>query len=73
VEVSTLLQTWKGATDQARVNAARTLYGALAADAPFAVLCFKENSLLIRWGMVSDLSPAPNQPFAGVENWQVHE
>jgi ABC-type transport system substrate-binding protein len=70
--VSIQIQTWKASSGQARLSMARTLYGTLADDPPFAVLCFKENSLLIRWGMVNDLSPAPNQPFAGVENWQVH-
>jgi ABC-type transport system substrate-binding protein len=69
-QVSASLHTWKAASGQARLAAAQTLYGALADDPPFAVLCFKQNSLLIRWGMVNDLSPAPNRPFAGVENWQ---
>jgi ABC-type transport system substrate-binding protein len=72
-EVSALLQTWKASSGQTRLIAAQSLYAALAEDLPFATLCFKQNSLLIRWGMVSDLSPAPNRPFAGVENWQADQ
>lgn len=70
-EVSALLYAWKAANGQARTAAAEALFTALADDLPFAPLCFKENSLLVRWGMVDSLSPVVGKPFAGVENWQI--
>lgn len=68
--VYTLLQAWKAASGSARDEAARALYGSLAEDLPFAPLCFKRDSLLIRWGMVKHLAPLRGSPFAGVERWE---
>lgn len=72
-EVSQLLSAWRAASGQARVTAAQTLWEALTDDLPFAVLCFKNQSLLVRWGMVENLAPVQGNPFAGVENWQTQE
>lgn len=69
-EVFMLLQNWKAASGAARAAAAKPLLEALCADAPYAPLCFKKSSLLVRWGMVGSLSPVQGNPFAGVENWQ---
>lgn len=68
-EVSALHAAWKAAAGDARDEAGQALYTALAAELPLAVLCFKNDSLLIRWGMVKHLSPVEGNPFAGVENW----
>lgn len=68
--VYTLLQAWKAASGTGRDEAAHALYGALAEDLPFASLCFKCDSLLIRWGMVKNLTPLRGRPFAGVERWK---
>lgn len=68
-EVAGLLSAWRAANGD-REAAADTLFQAMAADLPFAALCFKTNSLLVRWGMAENLAPAPWNPFAGVENWR---
>lgn len=64
------LQTgWMASVGSDRETAAQALYEGMAANLPFAVLCFKNDSLLIRWGMVKNLSPLRGNPFAGVESW----
>lgn len=66
-----LLAEWKAARGEARVQAAARLWSALAEEVPFAPLCFKQNSLLVRWGMVSNLLPTRGDPFFGMEQWNV--
>lgn len=64
------LQTgWKTSVGSDRDAAAQAFYQGLAGSLPFAVLCFKNDSLLIRWGMVKNLSPLRGNPYAGVESW----
>ena len=63
------LEAWKGAQGEARVQAAQALWAQFAQDAPFAPLCFKRGSLLVRWGMVSDLQPTRANPFYRMEEW----
>ena len=69
-EVLALLQSWKAASGAGRMEAAEALYLAMAEDLPFAALCFKRNSRLVRGGMAEGLSPVRGNPFAGVESWQ---
>lgn len=71
--VSGLLLAWKAASGADRTTAAEALFAALADDLPFAPLCFKRESLLVRWGMVGTLSPTPGNPFAGIEDWQIQK
>ena len=71
-EVPALLAAWRAASGDSRAAAAETLFTAMAADLPFAPLCFKDRSLLVRWGMVESLAPVWGAPFAGVENWQTN-
>lgn len=66
-----LLAARTAAQGGARVQAAARLWEELADTVPIAPLCFKRNSLLVRWGMVSDLSPTQGDPFYGMEQWQV--
>ena len=68
--VLALLQSWKGSSGSSREEAAQALYLAMAEDLPFASLCFKRNSLLVRWGLAEGLSPVRGNPFAGIEDWQ---
>lgn len=68
--VASLLYQWKCASGEERVAAAEALCLALAEDLPFAPLCFKENSLLVRWGLAEGLTPVRGNPFAGIERWQ---
>lgn len=63
------LWTWKGAQGEERSQAAQALWAQFAQDAPFAPLCFKRGSLLVRWGMVSDLQPTRANPFYHMEEW----
>ncbi len=63
------LNRYRAASGASRTAEARTLYEAFAAEAPFAVLCFKRQSLLARWGMVGSLSPLQGQPFYGIKSW----
>lgn len=69
-QVSGLLAVWRAASGEARGKAAEELFTAMADDLPFAPLCFKRSSLLVRWGMAENLAPVQGNPFAGVESWQ---
>ena len=40
-------------------------------DAPIAPLCFKRGSLLVRWGMASNLQPTRANPFYRMEEWSI--
>lgn len=53
----------------ARGTSGAALYTAFAGAAPFAPICFKNNSLLARWGMVRNLAPLQGAPFAGIGDW----
>ncbi len=68
-DVFALYDGWKGASGAARTAAGQAAFSAFGQDMPFAVLCFKNDSLCIRWGMVKNLSPVEGAPFRGVENW----
>ena len=68
-ELTGALWNWQGAQGEARTQAARVLWEKFAQDAPFAPLCFKEGSMLVRWGLVSDLSPTRADPYFRMERW----
>ena len=51
--------------------AAAALWARLAQEAPFAVLCFQNQSVLTQWGMVSGLTPTQQNPFYGFAHWSV--
>ena len=70
-ETAALYAAWKAAAGETRNAAGQALYTALAAEVPFAPLCFKNDSLFIRWGLVKNPAPVEGNPFAGVENWSV--
>ena len=68
-ELSQALSAWRGAWGEARAQAAQDLWARFAQAAPFAPLCFRRGSLLVRWGMVSDLQPTRANPFYRIEEW----
>ncbi|MBP1737161.1 MAG: transporter substrate-binding protein [Oscillospiraceae bacterium] len=68
-----LLNTFLISDDDSRADAAYALSETLAEEAPFAVLCFKTNSVLTRWGMLTGLSPTRQNVFYGLENWQLKQ
>lgn len=67
--LSTALYNFRAASGTVRRTAAETLYSAFADEVPFAPLCFKNYSLLTRWGVVQNLSPLQDAPFANIESW----
>lgn len=68
-ELTQALGAWKSAQGDARTQAAKTLWAKFAQDAPIAPLCFKRGSLLVRWGMASNLQPTRANPFYRMEEW----
>lgn len=68
-ELTQALGVWKGARGEARDEAAKALWARFAQDAPIAPLCFKRGSLLVRWGMASNLQPTRANPFYRIEEW----
>lgn len=65
------LSQWRGAQGAARSRAAQAFFETFAQEVPFAPLCFKRGSLLVRWGMVTDLEPTRANPFYRMEHWTV--
>lgn len=63
------LSAWRANTDRARSWAARLLWSTFAEETPIAPLCFKRESLLVRWDTLTGLSPTRSDPFHGMENW----
>ncbi len=68
-EFTQALWAWKAAQGEARAQAAGALWARFAQDAPIAPLCFKRGSLLVRWGMASNLQPTRANPFYHMEEW----
>lgn len=68
-ELTQALTAWKSARGEARTQAAQALWAQFAQDAPIAPLCFKRGSLLVRWGMASNLQPTRANPFYRIEEW----
>lgn len=68
-ELTQALTAWKSAQGEARTQAAQALWAKFVQDAPIAPLCFKRGSLLVRWGMASNLQPTRANPFYRVEEW----
>ena len=65
------LLTWKAARGDARTQAAQALWAQFATDVPFAPLCFKRGSLLMRWGMAANLQPTRANPYYQIEHWTI--
>lgn len=66
-----LLAAFRASSGDARIAAASALYQKLGEDAPFAVLCFKNYSVLTHWGTVSGLDPTQNNAFYGMQSWSL--
>jgi peptide/nickel transport system substrate-binding protein len=66
-----LLSTFLSSPEGERAAAAYALSKTLAEDAPFAVLCFKTNSVMAHWGMVTGVSATRQNVFYGLENWKL--
>lgn len=68
-DTTAFLSAFLAAGADTRTQAASALYRKLGADAPFAVLGFKNASVLTQWGTVSGLSPTQNDPFHDLSAW----
>ena len=68
-ELALALEEWRAASGSPRDQAADRLWSLLEQEIPVAALCFKRGSLLMRWGMASNLQPTRGNPFYGMERW----
>ncbi len=68
-ELTQALAAWKAAHGEARAQAGEALWALFAQDAPIAPLCFKRGSLLVRWGLASNLTPTRANPYYRMEEW----
>ena len=70
-EAAARLQSYRAATGQARDLSAQRLYERLAEEPPFAVLCFKNWSVLTQWNTVSGLTPTQQNVFYQFAWWKI--
>lgn len=70
-EAATRLQSYRAATGQGRDLSAQRLYERLAEEPPFAVLCFKNWSVLTQWNTISDLTPTQQNVFFQFAHWKI--
>lgn len=68
-----LLQALRSAPPQQQSDAATALYTHLAQQVPLAPICFKNNSVLTRWGQLSGLTPIRGNIFYQLENWTINK
>ena len=67
------LVQWRATQGVWHTLAANTLWGQFVQDLPIAPLCFKRDSLLVRWGMASNVRPTRANPYYQMEQWLVTE
>ena len=68
-ELPVLLAQWRVARGSQRTQAANALWERFVQEVPIAPVCFKRGSLLMRWGMVANLSPTRGNPYSKMEEW----
>ena len=66
-----LLRAFRAADGAARGQAAGALYEYLAQEPPFAVICFKNWSLLTQWRLLTGLTPTQQNVFYRFADWTV--
>lgn len=70
-EAATLLRDYLAATGQGRDLSARRLYQRLAEEPPFAVLCFKNWSVLTQWSRITGMTPTQQNVFYNFSQWNI--
>lgn len=70
-EASSLLEAFRIASGQGRDLAGRRLYARLMEEPPFAVLCFKNGSVLTQWSQISGMTPTQQNIFYGFADWNL--
>ena len=66
-----LLAELAAAPMDSKEEAASALYAYLGQRVPLVPVCFKNNSVLTKWGTLSGLSPVRGNLFYGLENWAI--
>lgn len=67
-----LLEDLCAASAEERSGAALALYTHLSQHVPIAPICFKNASVLTRWGQLSGLEPIRGNLFYHLENWTIN-
>ena len=70
-ELTSALTQWRAARGDTRTQAADALWEQFVQTAPIAPLCFKRGSLLMRWGMASNVQPTRATPYYQIEQWTI--
>ena len=70
-EAAQLLQAYRAASGQGRDLSARRLYERLAEEPPFAVLCFKNWSVLTQWSAIFNMTPTQQNVFYRFWDWEI--
>lgn len=70
-EAAQMLQSYRASSGQGRDLSALRLYERLAEEPPFAVLCFKNWSVLTQWSRISNLTPTQQNVFYGFAHWDI--
>lgn len=67
-EVQTLLDDWRRTGEQTQLEA---YLAGFAQQTPIAPICFLRGSLLVRWGLVTGVTPTQANPYANVDQWTI--
>ncbi len=67
--LSAPLSARRSARGEERISAASALWEEFVREVPIAPVCFKNRSLLVQWGMASNLQPTRANPFYHMEEW----
>lgn len=70
-ELDEAIDRYRAARGEERQAAAEALWSRFAEEVPIVALCFKNGSLLTRWGQVRGAAPTQRNLFYGLENWSV--
>lgn len=71
-DTAALQEAYQTAAGNARVRAAQALNRDFLEKAPFAVLCFKNWSVLTQWGQVEGLASTQQNVFYGFADWKIN-
>ena len=70
-QTTNLHSAFRAASGTARTEAAAQLYAQLAQEPPFAVICFKNWSVLMQWNQLSGLTPTQQNLFYQFDQWEI--
>lgn len=70
-QTTSLHSAFRAASGTARTEAAAQLYAQLAQEPPFAVICFKNWSVLMQWNQLSGLTPTQQNLFYQFDQWEI--